>query len=114
MNSSKATSNYYLGSTVSGGVSNICSNKRVQYGHTVSPRSMLRILQALLNLQTRRQRNVHANMFNKEEVAYQLAVSKSTVNRLIRDGELRAIKIGKSVRVIEQDLFAFISNRPSA
>lgn len=75
---------------------------------------MQRILQAQLNLQTRRHKNAHYYMYKKEEVATQLAVSKSTVNRLIRDGELRAIKIGKSVRIIEQDLFTFISNRPSA
>lgn len=114
MSSSNVTSSYKLRPKASGGVSNICSNKTVQYGPTFSPRTMQRNLQAQLNLQKRRQRIDHANMFNKEEVATQLAVSKSTVNRLIRDGELRAIKIGKSVRVMEQDLFAFISNRPSA
>ncbi|SIO07020.1 DNA binding domain-containing protein, excisionase family [Rhodovulum sp. ES.010] len=43
------------------------------------------------------------------DVAEQLKVSEATVRRWIRDGELRAIDIGKGWRVGANDLGAFLS-----
>lgn len=43
-----------------------------------------------------------------EAVANQLQVSTATVWRLIKNGKLRAVKIGKSVRIHPADLEEFI------
>jgi excisionase family DNA binding protein len=43
------------------------------------------------------------------EVASVLRVSNMTVYRLIKSGELRAIRIGKSFRIQQHDLRAFLA-----
>jgi excisionase family DNA binding protein len=43
------------------------------------------------------------------EVAEALAVSTMTVYRLIREGELRALRIGQGWRVPEADLKAYLA-----
>lgn len=45
------------------------------------------------------------------EVADELRVSSMTVYRLIRSGELRAARIGKSFRLRQTDVDAFLSRR---
>jgi excisionase family DNA binding protein len=45
------------------------------------------------------------------EVAEQLRVSAMTVYRLIKSGELRAARIGKSYRVLESDVDAYLATR---
>jgi excisionase family DNA binding protein len=45
------------------------------------------------------------------EVAEQLRVSAMTVYRLIKSGELRAARIGKSYRVLESDVDAYLAAR---
>lgn len=45
------------------------------------------------------------------EVAEQLRVSAMTVYRLIKNGELRAARIGKSYRVLEEDVDAYLAAR---
>jgi excisionase family DNA binding protein len=45
------------------------------------------------------------------EVADQLRVSAMTVYRLIKSGELRAARIGKSYRVLESDVDAYLATR---
>ncbi|MFZ6003482.1 MAG: helix-turn-helix domain-containing protein [Actinomycetota bacterium] len=45
------------------------------------------------------------------EVAEQLRVSSMTVYRLIKSGELRAARIGKSYRISEEDVDAYIAAR---
>jgi excisionase family DNA binding protein len=45
------------------------------------------------------------------EVADQLRVSSMTVYRLIRSGELRAARIGKSYRIREADVDAYLEAR---
>ncbi len=42
------------------------------------------------------------------EVAEQLRVSTMTVYRLIRRGELPAVRVGRNYRVRERDLIAFL------
>ena len=44
-------------------------------------------------------------------VAERLAVSRRTVARLIEAGELRAVRFGRSVRVTERELAAFVAAR---
>ena len=46
-----------------------------------------------------------------QEVAEQLRVSKMTVYRLVKSGELRALQIGKSYRLREEDVDAFLASR---
>ena len=48
------------------------------------------------------------------EVAEQLRVSSMTVYRLIKSGELRAARIGKSYRISEDDVDAYLQARFSA
>ncbi len=45
------------------------------------------------------------------EVADQLRVSSMTVYRLIKSGELRAARIGKSYRIREEDVDAYLQAR---
>ena len=44
-----------------------------------------------------------------EEVAKQLGVSPATVRGLIRTGELKAYRIGKQVRIAEEDVKAYLA-----
>lgn len=46
-----------------------------------------------------------------KEVADRLAVSESTVFRLLRSGKLRPIKLGRALRFDEQDVAAFIEQQ---
>lgn len=48
-----------------------------------------------------------------EEIAQRLAVSRSMAWKLIAYGELRAIRIGRAVRVRPQDLEAYIAANAS-
>jgi excisionase family DNA binding protein len=48
-------------------------------------------------------------MYKKYEVATELRVSLATINRLISLGQLKSIKIGRCVRITEQQLQEFIS-----
>jgi excisionase family DNA binding protein len=45
------------------------------------------------------------------EVAEELRVSSMTVYRLIKSGELRAARIGKSFRIREDDVDAYLARR---
>ena len=45
------------------------------------------------------------------EVADQLRVSTMTVYRLIKSGELRAARVGKSYRLREEDVDAYLSKQ---
>ncbi len=45
------------------------------------------------------------------EVAEELRVSAMTVYRLIKSGELRAARIGKSYRISEEDVDAYLQQR---
>ena len=45
------------------------------------------------------------------EVAAMLRVSEMTIYRLIKAGELRALQIGKSYRLREDDVDAFLADR---
>ena len=51
----------------------------------------------------------HADLLTVGEVAAELRVSRTTVHRLIRRGELRAHALGAQYRVTRQDLEAFLS-----
>ena len=48
-----------------------------------------------------------------KEVAGTLAVSNMTVYRLIRDGQLRAIRVGHGWRISESDLDGFLQRPPN-
>ena len=44
-----------------------------------------------------------------QEVADQLRVSTMTVYRLIKSGDLRAMRVGKSFRLREEDIDAYLA-----
>ena len=48
-------------------------------------------------------------LYSTQEVAEYFGVSLSTVIRLIRDGELEAVKIRRQVRISEKAIRDFIS-----
>jgi excisionase family DNA binding protein len=52
-----------------------------------------------------------ARFLTVQEVADVLRVSTMTVYRLIKNGELGAVRVGKAYRVREDDLDAFIANQ---
>lgn len=47
------------------------------------------------------------------ELAQDYRVGRSTVYRLIEDGQLRAAKIGRATRILAEDEAAFVRNLPS-
>ena len=52
-------------------------------------------------------------LLTPNEVAEHLRVSTMTVYRLIKSGELRAARIGKSFRISEDDVDAYLQDRYS-
>ena len=52
-----------------------------------------------------------ARLLTVSEVADQLRVSTMTVYRLIKSGELRAARVGKSYRLREEDIDAYLSKQ---
>ncbi len=52
-----------------------------------------------------------SNFVTVGEVARQLRVSNMTVYRLINAGELAAVRVGKSYRLREEDVDAYLSAR---
>jgi excisionase family DNA binding protein len=57
------------------------------------------------------QSQARARFLTVHEVADLLRVSTMTVYRLIKGGELLAVRVGKSYRVREDDLDAFIAKQ---
>jgi len=51
-------------------------------------------------------------LLSRSEAAERLAVSKSTIYRLIRSGELPAYKVGHGIRVAQTDLENYIKALP--
>lgn len=49
-----------------------------------------------------------------DEAAEVLQVSDSTIRRLVRDKELKVVRIGRAIRVRPEDLDAFIQGRLAA
>jgi excisionase family DNA binding protein len=43
-----------------------------------------------------------------EDACERLQVSEATIRRLVKDGELRVVRIGRAIRVRPEDLDAFI------
>jgi excisionase family DNA binding protein len=50
-------------------------------------------------------------LFTVAEVAEAMRVSNMTVYRLIKSGELPALRVGKGYRIFEADLDRFLSDR---
>jgi excisionase family DNA binding protein len=55
---------------------------------------------------------VAQELFSLEQVAAQLGLHVRTVRGYVRDGRLRAVRIGKQYRVSAADLAAFTGRRP--
>ena len=52
-----------------------------------------------------------ARFLTVAEVADQMRVSNMTVYRLIKAGELGAVRVGKSYRIAEQDIDRYLASR---
>ncbi|HMQ28442.1 MAG TPA: helix-turn-helix domain-containing protein [Acidimicrobiales bacterium] len=57
------------------------------------------------------QSNARSRLLTVAEVASLMRVSTMTVYRLIKAGDLAAIRVGKSYRIKEDDVDAFIAAR---
>ena len=57
---------------------------------------------------------MNANFLNAVEIAAILKISKALAYRLIATGEITSIRFGRTVRVREEDLQAFIAHKFSA
>ena len=55
------------------------------------------------------QSQARARLLTVSEVADHLRVSTMTVYRLIKSGELRAVRVGKSYRLREEDIDSYLS-----
>ncbi|WP_397589405.1 helix-turn-helix domain-containing protein [Sphingorhabdus sp.] len=54
-----------------------------------------------------------ADLLTRLEVAQYLRVSDRTVSRLIRAGQLPALRIGRAVRIRQSDLLNMLNEKPS-
>lgn len=52
-------------------------------------------------------------LFKVADIAAALLVSNMTIYRMIRSGELPAVKIGRSFRVTERDLREYLEKSPT-
>jgi excisionase family DNA binding protein len=52
-----------------------------------------------------------ARFLTPQEVADHLRVSSMTVYRLIKSGDLRAVRVGKAYRLLEDDVDAYLADR---
>lgn len=50
-------------------------------------------------------------LLTKKEAATRLAVSTSTIDRMLRDGELSRVVVRKSVRIIEDEVARLIARQ---
>jgi excisionase family DNA binding protein len=57
------------------------------------------------------QSHARARFLTVAEVADLMRVSTMTVYRLIKAGELAAVRVGKSYRITEDDVDRFLANR---
>jgi excisionase family DNA binding protein len=57
------------------------------------------------------QSQARARFLTVQEVADQLRVSTMTVYRIIKAGELRAVRVGKSYRLREEDIDAYLAKQ---
>jgi len=57
---------------------------------------------------------MNANFITAVDVASKLKISKALAYRLITTGEIASIRFGRTVRVREEDLNAFIAHKFSA
>ena len=53
------------------------------------------------------------DLLTRAEVARYLRVSDRTVSRLIRTGQLPALRIGRAVRIRQSDLLGLLNGKPS-
>ena len=49
-------------------------------------------------------------MYSVKEVAKELKVHENTIRRWIRDGDLKALKVGKQVRITDEQLKQFLES----
>ena len=56
-------------------------------------------------------RFTQARLLTVNEVAYLLRVSRMTVYRLIKEGQLKALRVGRSYRLREDDVDEYLSKR---
>ncbi len=53
------------------------------------------------------------NLYTISAAAEKLSLHPESLRRIIRSGEVRAVKVGKSWRLRESDLASYIASRPT-
>ena len=108
--SSNFLSNYFRGTLLPGVPKRGDVLKILQYVFTASPRLSRYTAEQESELDGKGE-FIEEAMHKKEEVAEYLRVSPSTIDRLIRSGQLEALKIGRSVRITDKALRRFLSSQ---
>jgi excisionase family DNA binding protein len=107
--SSNLLSNYFPGTLLPGVPKEGVVLKILQDVYTASPR-LSRKAEYVSELDGKGE-FIEEVMHKKEEVAEYLRVSPSTIDRLIRSGQLEVLKIGRSVRITEKALKRFLASQ---
>ena len=47
--------------------------------------------------------------YTQKEIGYLLGISPKTVHRLIKDGEINAVRVGRQIRIPEDSLLGFLN-----
>jgi putative molybdopterin biosynthesis protein len=55
-------------------------------------------------------RKMESNFYTVEEVSKKLKITKLSIYRYIKSGKLKAYRIGKNIRISEENLNKFIIN----
>ena len=93
---------------ISNSVSNKCSNNVIKKHESISPRLWPASSKEAGLEQRKGASEQGKNMHTKKSFAELLQISESTVNRLIKNGEIRPLRIGKSVRITDAEAHRFI------
>jgi len=88
--------------------SNKCSNNVIKPQKTISPRLSPEKVKTKCPMKGTGHGKRGKYMHTKKTFAELLQISESTVNRLIDNGEITPLRIGRSVRITESEVARFI------
>jgi len=115
MNSSSNNSSIiFHGNSRNVGVSNFFARFPANPLITISPKSLPNNVEGSAPQHTKGKHRKGNPVFSKQYVANFFSVSLSTINRLIARGDLRVVKVGRSVRITKAELDSFIERQGSS
>jgi excisionase family DNA binding protein len=94
-----------------------CSSSYFLHPGFTGPKFLIFVVTAVLyefNKKREREKVNEEYMYTKQTLAAYLGVSLSTIHRLISQGRIETVKVGRCVRITEQALARFIKSNGSA